>query len=185
MLFRSEFEMGSKGATIYCNTCQKKWKMTVYGELQAEDGVTEFSHIPDWSNWERDNVKQEIRKGTYYFEDEICLETLPNAKHFYKHGKAKLIHSIDGFRIEGNIYGKEQIITRTPLQLESLHIEYDYLGRGDCVDISTLEDSYWCYINKKNVITKLSFATEELHFYAKELGKIGRASCRERVLRLV
>ena len=48
-----------------------------------------------------------------------------------------------------------------------MHIEYDYLGRGDCVDVSTLEDSYWCYLSKRDAITKLSFATEEIFLAAK------------------
>ena len=44
-----------------------------------------------------------------------------------------------------------------------MHIEYDYLGRGDCVDISIPDDSFWCYVSKKDCITKISFATEEIH----------------------
>ena len=43
-----------------------------------------------------------------------------------------------------------------------------YLGRGDCVDISVPDDSFWCYLSKKDAITKLSFATEEIFFYALE-----------------
>lgn len=50
-----------------------------------------------------------------------------------------------------------------------MHIEYDYLGRGDCVDISTQDDSFWCYLSKRDAITKLSFATEEI--YALSPGK--------------
>jgi hypothetical protein len=52
-----------------------------------------------------------------------------------------------------------------------MHIEYDYLGRGDCVDISIPDDSFWCYTTKRDVITKISFATEEMHKRAKRLDK--------------
>ena len=47
----------------------------------------------------------------------------------------------------------------------SLHVEYDYcyLRPEDCVDISTDDDSLYCYPTRKNVVTKLSFATEELY----------------------
>ena len=49
-----------------------------------------------------------------------------------------------------------------------MHIEYDYLGRGDCVDISVPDDSFWCYTTKRDVITKIAFATEEMHKLSKE-----------------
>ena len=44
-----------------------------------------------------------------------------------------------------------------------MHIEYDYHKRGDCIDISIPDDSFWCYVSKRDVITKISFATEEIH----------------------
>ena len=46
-----------------------------------------------------------------------------------------------------------------------VHIEYDYcyVRPDDCIDISTSKDSLYCYPTKKNVVTKLSFATEELY----------------------
>ena len=52
-----------------------------------------------------------------------------------------------------------------------MHIEYDYLGRGDCVDISIPDDSFWCYLTKRDAITKISFATEEMHKLALKKGK--------------
>ena len=56
-------------------------------------------------------------------------------------------------------------IQRKPLQTNSLHIEYDYcyLEPRDCVDISTEDDSYYCYPVKENVVTKLAFATEIIY----------------------
>ena len=58
-------------------------------------------------------------------------------------------------------------LVRSAMDLESMHIEYDYLGRGDCVDISIPDDSFWCYLSKRDAITKISFATEEMHKLAK------------------
>lgn len=52
-----------------------------------------------------------------------------------------------------------------------MHIEYDYLGRGDCVDISTADDSCWLYLLKRDAVTKLSFATEEIYKIADEKRK--------------
>ena len=36
------------------------------------------------------------------------------------------------------------------------------------MDISIPDESFWCYLSKKDAITKLSFATEEIYFLAKE-----------------
>ena len=46
-----------------------------------------------------------------------------------------------------------------------VHVEYDYcyVKPFDCIDISTEKDSFYCYPTKQNVVTKLSFATEELY----------------------
>lgn len=163
-----ESETDSEGSTLFCRACGKKWEMDELGQLHALEGETEFSHIPDWSNWERACVREEIRNGTYRFEDEISLETLPGGEKFYAQGKAKLIQTPEGTFIEGTCYGEPFTLHKKPLEMESVHIEYDYLGRGDCLDISVTDDSYWCYVSKRDVITKLSFATEEIHFLAKE-----------------
>ena len=48
----------------------------------------------------------------------------------------------------------------------SVHVEYDFLGRGDAVDRATDETTYFTFLKTaKNVLTKLHFATEELYDY--------------------
>lgn len=158
-----EYEMESDGTKLWCLNCGKEWEMDEYGRLSAIQGETEFSHIPDWSKWERECVRKEIEDGTYYFEDDVRVETLPGSLKFYKQGMGKLIQTPTETKIECNYYGEEFVLTRSAISLESMHIEYDYLKRGDCVDISIPDDSFWCYLTKKNAITKLSFATEEIH----------------------
>ena len=44
-----------------------------------------------------------------------------------------------------------------------MEYDYCYVRPEDCVDISTDNDSLYCYPKKQNVVTKLSFATEELY----------------------
>jgi hypothetical protein len=72
---------------------------------------------------------------------------------------------MSGFHLSANFDGEDFKLEKDPLSLYSLHIEYDYLGKGhDCIDLSTLNDTYYIYpINKENVVTKLHFATEELY----------------------
>ena len=166
---KTEHQTDSAGTKLWCKSCGKTWEMDEYGQLHAPEGETEFAHIPDWSNWERACVREEIDNGTYYFEDDVRIETLPNAWKFYKQGMGKLIQTPEETRIECNYYGEPYVLRRSAKSLESMHIEYDYLGRGDCVDISIPDDSFWCYLTKRDAITKISFATEEIH--KKAVGK--------------
>ncbi len=166
---KTEHQTDSAGTKLWCKHCGKTWEMDEYGQLHALEGETEFAHIPDWSNWERACVRAEIDNGTYYFEDDVRIETLPNAWKFYKQGMGKLIQTPEETRVECNYYGEPYVLRRSAKSLESMHIEYDYLGRGDCVDISIPDDSFWCYLTKRDAITKISFATEEIH--KKAIGK--------------
>lgn len=160
---KTEYQTDSEGTRLWCNACKKTWEMDEYGELHALEGKTEFSHIPDWSNWERECVREEIENETYYFEDDVRVETLPGSRRFYQQGTGKLIQTPEGTTVKCDYYGEAYELHRSAMHLESMHIEYDYLGRGDCVDISIPDDSFWCYLTKRDAITKLSFATEEIH----------------------
>lgn len=160
---KTEGQMDSQGTKLWCDCCKKTWEMDEYGRLHAVEGETEFSHIPDWSNWERECVRKEIEEGTYYFEDTVQVETLPGSLKFYKQGEGKFIQTPTETRLECNYYGEPYTLVRSAKNLESMHIEYDYLKRGDCIDISIPDDSFWCYVSKRDVITKISFATEEIH----------------------
>jgi hypothetical protein len=175
----AEHNTDSAGCELWCNACGKRWRQDELGRLHALEGETEFSHIPDWSKWERECVRREIEEGTYYFEDTVRVETLPGWTKFYKHGEGRLIQTPEGTRIECKAYGEDTVVVKAPLDLYSVHIEYDYRGRGDCVDISTSDDSYWLYFSKRDVITKLSFATEEIYKLAKSKQKNTRRGSRE------
>ncbi len=174
----AESRMDSEGATLYCAACGKRWHLNEDGSLTAENGDTEFSHIPDWFEWERQQVRQQLLDGTYHFEDEVEVFSLPRCWKFEKLGRARLTHDIEqGFILEGHYNGADYCIHRTPLETIGLHIEYDYcyLRPEDCVDISTEKDSFYCYPVKQNVVTKLAFATEELY-------RIKQAATRKRTV---
>ena len=168
---KEEGKMHSEGTELWCEACGKRWEMDEYGRLKAKEGDTEFAHIPDWSNWERECVRKEIEDGTYYFEDSVQVETLPGSTRFYKQGEGKLIQTIHETRLECNYFGEPYEMVRSAKSLESMHIEYDYHKRGDCVDISIPDESFWCYLSKRDAITKLSFATEEIHKLAMKKDK--------------
>jgi hypothetical protein len=64
---KTEYRTDSKGNEIICKSCGKAWEMTEFGELRAKNGETEFSHIPDWYEWQRTQVREEIEEGRYIF----------------------------------------------------------------------------------------------------------------------
>ena len=170
----AESKMDSKGTELFCKVCGKRWHQNEDGTLTALEGETEFAHIPDWFLWERKEVEAEVMRGEYHFEDEVDVYSMPACWRFEPLGKAKLIHDIEkGFILEGKYNGEVYYIHRTPLQTNSLHVEYDFqhVKPLDCVDISTENDSFYCYPqNYENVITKMAFATEiiyEKHIKAK------------------
>ena len=162
----AESKMDSKGAELFCTACGKRWVWEETGELRALEGETEFDHIPDWFEWERQQVRKQIEEGTYSFEDEVEVFSLPRVMRYIPLGKAKLTHdSVNGFQLEGHYRGERYYIHREPAQSNSLHVEYDFgpIDKKDYVDISTENDSFYCRPTGKNVITKLSFATEEIY----------------------
>ncbi len=164
----TEYRMHGEGTTLRCEACGKTWEMTELGELRAQEGETEFSHIPDWYEWERSNVRREVEAGTYAFSCDCRVDALPNPKKYLDLGMAKLVHDMDGFRLDGTYQGEDYHVEISAKDLYSVHIEYEYLGKyGDCVDLNTLDDTLYCY--PKNClfsVTKMALATEELYqFY--------------------
>ena len=168
----AESKMSSKGTEIFCTECGKRWNLNEDGTLSALDGNTEFSHVPDWFEWEREQVRRQVRSGEYSFSDEVNVYSMPRCWRFTKLGRARLTHDPEnGFVLEGHYNGQPYRIQRTPLENNSLHIEYDYcyLDPYDCVDISTEKDSFYCYPqNLENVVTKMGFATEEIYQMKRE-----------------
>lgn len=171
-----EYEMASEGTKIYCKACGKKWELTEYGKLEATEGETKFFHIPDWYEWERENVKKEVAAGTYSTgELPVRVESLPNAKGFIKLGSGTMVHDMNGFRVNIKTpWGKEYSMEKSVPSLYSCHIEYEYLFKhGDCVDLNTLTDTWYTYpYDKPFSVTKMALATEELYYdYRRKSGR--------------
>ena len=164
---KTEYKMTSYGSTLKCTACNKEWEMTELGTIQAKDGVTEFSHIPSWYEWERENVRKEVEEGRYNSgELDVVVDSLPNAKKFIRLGEGKLIHDMNGFRVWGSSADGTKFEMVKPVEsLYSCHIEYQYLFKhGDCIDLNTLDDTWYIYPKgDKFSVTKMALATEELY----------------------
>lgn len=161
-----EFEMDSKGSEIFCKACGKRWLLQEDGTLAAENGETEFPHVPDWYRWEQQQVRQQIERGQYSFSDEVTVYSQPRCWRFHHLGRGQLTHTTgEGFILTGTYRNQPYRIQRTPAQTNSLHVDYDssYRLAEDCLGFSTEKDSFFCYPKQKNVVTKLLFATEILY----------------------
>lgn len=163
----TESKMASKGTEIFCRECGKRWNLNEDGTLSAVEGETEFSHVPDWFEWEREQVKAQIERGEYSFEDDVEIYSQPGCYSFPYLGKGTLVHNPEvGFVVRGNYNGEDFCIHREPIQTSGLHVEYDFgkiKPHRDCLDVSTENDSFYCYPTKENVITKIAFATEIIY----------------------
>lgn len=162
----TEYAMKSEGIFVFCGTCGKKWEMKENGELEALQTETEFRHIPDWYEWERAEVRKEIENGTYCFESEVRIDSLPNAKGYIDLGKGHLSHGPEGFILQGtDIDGKSFELIKKVSSLYACHIEYNYLGKkGDCIDLNTLNDTYYVYpCGDEFSVTKIALAVEEMY----------------------
>ncbi|XFA99491.1 1-acyl-sn-glycerol-3-phosphate acyltransferase [Candidatus Izemoplasma sp. B36] len=156
----AEFKMKTKDNRIWCENCNETYEMDELGRLSNINGETKFSHIPDWFEWERLQVRKEIIDSKYHVELDVDIDMLPNSTGYYRIGSGKLIHNKDGYHLIGeNLDIKKPVIANF-----GVHIEYDYFGKGDCISFSTNEDTYYIYPhNQEYSVTKFHFATEELY----------------------
>ncbi|MBP5250751.1 MAG: 1-acyl-sn-glycerol-3-phosphate acyltransferase [Lachnospiraceae bacterium] len=164
---KKEYRMATEGTRLFCRECGKSWTMLENGELKADSGETFFSHIPDWYEWERENVRKEVENGTYSTgELSVHVDSLPNAKRYIRIGNGTLVHDMNGFRVKvTDTDGTVREMVKSVPSLYSCHIEYEYLGKyGDCVDLNTLEDTWYVYPHGNDfAVTKMAIATEELY----------------------
>ena len=161
-----EYKMDSKGTQLFCKACGHTWEYTELGELEAVEGKTYFSHIPDWYEWERDEVRKEIEAGTYHFESIVHTCMMPKDK-FVPIGKGHLVHDMNGFKLTGVFEDRKYEVVLPASSTYGVHIEYEYLGKyGDCVDLNTIDNTYYVYPECEDfAVTKYSLATEELYKY--------------------
>lgn len=161
----TEFDMTGQGKTLVCNHCGATYELTETGKLAAVNCEEKFNHVPDWVKWQAEQIREEIRSGRYRFEDDVEIYTMPNAKTVYYHGKGKLTHDVTGFRLTGTVYGEPIEEFWHAETQDGVHIEYAHpnFGKRDMVDLSTINESYWLALSKKDQLTKLSFANDIIY----------------------
>lgn len=159
--------MVGKGIHLTCNDCGKQWELTPLGEMKALSGETEFSHVPDWYRWERQQVRQDILDGKYRLAEDVDIAMQVDYKAIYKVGEGHLTHNASGFHLTG-CDGKLDYAQR-PQSSYSLYADYYWYEIADCICIGDNEVHYFCFPKDPAVsVAKLRIATEELYKLHKE-----------------
>ncbi|MDY2611876.1 MAG: 1-acyl-sn-glycerol-3-phosphate acyltransferase [Oscillospiraceae bacterium] len=166
-----EGAMTGKGITLRCGSCGKPYLLTETGFLQAQEGETEFPHIPEWYRWERSCVRQELLDGSYRLDIPVRICMLVDSKSIYRVGEGRLIHTREGFHLSG-CEGKLDY-RQKPSSSYSLYSDYFWYELGDMICIGNRKVLYYCFpTGQQDVVAKTRLAAEELY----KLTKAGQLS---------
>ena len=160
----SEGQTEGKGITLTCKSCGKVYTLDKYGYLTAEDPA--FTHIPDWYNWQRQQVRKELEEGTYRLEIPVDIAMLVDTKALYMVGSGTLTHDQNGFHLTG--CEDKLDYSQGPLACHTLNADYYWYEIGDVICIGSKEALYYCFPKGNDVVTKTRLATEELYKMKKE-----------------
>ena len=158
---QTEGQMWGEGITLTCKHCGKAYQMDEYGVLSATDGNTEFSHIPDWTAWERECVKSEIERGEYRLDLDVDIGIIADYKALYMVGEGKLSHNENGFTLQGA--DGDLSYQQSPLSSYSLNSDFLWYEIGDVIGIGDSKRLYYCFPKTESIVAKARFATEELY----------------------
>lgn len=157
----AEGKTEGKGTTLTCHACGKVYEMDIYGQLTATDGDTAFSHIPDWYNWERTCVREEIQNNTYALDTAVDIGILSDYKAIYMVGEGRLIHNANGFTLSG--CDGDLHYTQSPKSCYGLYADYYWYEIGDVICIGNKERLYYCFPKKDAIVAKARLAAEEMY----------------------
>lgn len=169
--YREDGMLG-KGTEITCRHCGLTYELTKEGILvlkkYPEDEEKnkkvwkESMHIPDWYEWERQCVKQEISDGKYGLNIDVDIYMLVDMEAIYRVGEGTLIHNNEGFKLTG-CNGKLNYVQK-PLASYSLYSDYYWYELGDMICIGDKKILYYCFPKSKyDVVAKTRLAVECLY----------------------
>ena len=158
----AEGHMEGKGTGLTCHACGKHYELMPNGQLQAAEGQTEFTHIPDWYAWQRDCVRQEILDDTYKLDLDVKIGMLVDFKNIYMVGTGHLTHDRNGFRLDGcdgRLHYEQK-----PQACYSLYADYYWYEIADVICIGDNDTLYYCFPqNGGDVVAKSRLAVEEMY----------------------
>ena len=157
----AENHMEGKGVHLTCHACDARWTMDEYGQLAATEGETEFPHIPDWYDWQRRCVREELENGTYLLDTDVDIAIQVNLDGVAMIGSGHLTHDAEGFRLVG-AEGKLDY-RQNPTYSHTLYSDFYWYEIGDVISIGDNEFTYFCFPKENLSVCKARLATEELY----------------------
>ena len=158
----SEGKTVGKGVELVCEDCKKTYSLDEYGYLKADEGMTEFDHIPDWYSWERLSVRAELLAGVYSLDLPVKIYMSVDTKCLYDVGCGRLRHTKDGFILEG-CDGKLRY-EQKPMFSHTINSDFNFYEIGDVICIGNHEHLFYCFPEGKgDIVAKTRLAAEELY----------------------
>ncbi len=157
-----EGSMIGKGTEIRCPDCGKTYYMDEYGSLSAREGVTEFSHIPDWYDWERECVREEIERGEYSVDLPVDILITVSDHKFYRVGEGRLRHDNNGFVLDG--CDGQLHYEHKPLCAHTVNSDFYFYQIGDVISFGNNDHLFYCFPKcEGDIVCKVRFAAEEIY----------------------
>ena len=154
-----------KGINLTCHGCGASYELDTLGRLKGINVTPKFTHIPDWFRWEREQIKEEISKGTYALDVPCDIAVLKDSKALYMIGTGRLHHDNNGFILDG-CDGKLHY-EQAPSASYSVNSDYFWYEIGDIVSIGTNDCLYFCFPKEGDIVAKTRLAAEELYKLSK------------------
>lgn len=164
----SENTLEGKGDRLVCSHCGAEFVLSETGFLCSDKNEVKFNHVPDWYNWERECVKEEIKQGKYCLDCDVDIMIMRDYKQLYNVGKGKLHHDVNGF----TLVGEDGLnVSMKPLVSYTLNADFFWYELGDVICIGDNNTQYYCIVGKDVSVAKARLATEELYKITKNKTK--------------
>ena len=168
----AEGETSGEGTRLVCKKCGKTYELDEYGFMKALEGETEFPHIPDWYEWERECVRKELLEDKYNLDIPVDICMAVDTKRIYRVGEGRLIHNKEGIFLEG-CDGKLNY-HHTPITSYTICSDFNFYEIGDVISFGNSKALYYCFPKTEgDVVAKARLAAEELYkiVYAEKKAK--------------
>lgn len=153
--------MEGKGIHLTCQACGEVHEMDEFGQLRNVTGKTRFAHIPDWYDWQKEQVRQSILDGSYRLETDVSIGMMVDHKALYMVGDGHLSHGPEGFVLDG-CDGKLHY-DQSPLSSHSLNVDYHWYEIGDVISIGNKDALYYCFPRDGASVTRTRIAAELMY----------------------
>ena len=129
--------------------------------MKTTTGDAAFTHVPDWYQWQREEVKKEIVDGSYQLDAAVEIGIMQDMQAIYQVGEGRLRQDKTGFHLVG-CDGK-LTYDQSPKASYSLYADYYWYELGDVICIGNMEQLFYCFPKEPIPVAKARIAAEELY----------------------